>query len=189
MLRGRPKLILPVVNTVAAAVLLAVGYTRPLREWPPGPWEMALCFTINAPANLLRYFVSRLWDKYVFTNCSEANARACLLIGNVAEIGLFLIVTFVTWYAIALEIESRGKGKRALVPSAPALRMVVDFTFLTASGFLVFLLVMNWKSRGGAFSPLPGNFGMGCYFAWALAFAIPYGYDLIKCVTRKPYRL
>lgn len=185
MIRGRLKLILPAVNTVAAAVLLTVGYTRPLREWAPVPWQMALCFTINAPANLLRYLVSFLWDKHIYHNCSEANARACWLTGNAVEIAFFLIATFVAWYVVALEIASRKQAKRAIVPSVPALRIVVDVVLLVAAGFLAFLLAMNWKSREGGFSPLPGNFGMFCYFAWTLALAIPYGYDLIKCVARK----
>jgi hypothetical protein len=146
---------------------------------------MALGFTINAPANLSRYFLSIFWDRYIFAHCSEANAKACWLIGNVAEIGFFLIVTFAIWYVVALEIGSTGQGKRAIVPSAPAPRIVVNVVFLTAAGFLVFLLVMNWKSREGAFSPLPAALGMFCYSAWAVAMAVPYGYDLIKCLSRK----
>jgi hypothetical protein len=116
------------------------------------PWEVALCFTVNGPANLSRYFLSRFWDRYFFANCSEANARACWLIAHVAAIVFFLIVTFVTWYVVGLEIGSRGRGKRAIVPSASAPRIVVDIAFPTAAGFLIFL-VMNWKSREGAFSP------------------------------------
>jgi hypothetical protein len=185
MIRGRLKLILPTVNTVAAAVLLTVGYARPRREWAPVPWEMALCFTINAPANLLRYFLSIFWDRYIFAHCSEANARACWLIGNVTEIGFFLVVAFVMWHVVVLEIGSIGQGKRAIVPSAPAPRIVVDVALLAAAGFLIFLLVMNWKTRQGSFSPLPAALGMSCYSAWAVAMAVLYGYDLIKCVTRK----
>ncbi len=185
MIRGRLKVILPTVNTAVAAVLLTVGYTRPLREWAPVPWEMALCFTINAPANLLRYFLSIFWERYVFAHCSEANAKACWLIVNVPEIGFFLIVTFVTWYVVALEIGSRGQGKRAITPSTPAPRIVVDIAFLTAASFLAFLIAMNWRSRDGAFAPLPATFGVFCYSAWAVAMAIPYGYDLLKVVVRK----
>jgi len=151
----------------------------------PVPWEVPLCYTINAPANLLRYFLSIFWDRFIFAHCSEANAKACWLIANVPENVFFLIVTFAMWYVVALEVGSRGKGKRAIVPTAPAPRIVVDIALLAAGGFLAFLLAMNWKSREGAFSPLPAALGMFCYSAWAVAMAVPYGYDLIKCVTRK----
>jgi hypothetical protein len=184
MIRGRLKLMLPTVNTAVAAVLLAVGYTRPLREWAPVPWEMALSFTINAPANLLRKLVSFLWDKHIFNNCSEANARACSLTGNAVEIASFVIATFVAWYVVALGVGARKQEKRAIVPSVPALRIVVDVVLLAAAGFLAFILVMNWKSRGAVFSPF-GDFGIFCYFAWALALGIPYGDDLIKCMARR----
>ena len=184
MIRGSSKLILPTVNTAVAAVLLTVGYTRPPARVGAGTVGIALCFTVNAPANLLRYLVSFLWDKHIYVHCSVANARACWVIGNAAEIGFFLIATFLAWYVVAPESGSRGQGKRAIVPSAPAERIAVDVVLLVATGFLAFLLAMNWKTREGAFSPLPGAFGMFCCFAWAVAMAISYGYDFIKVVAR-----
>ena len=180
---GRLKVVLPTVNVAVATLLLGVGYTRPLREWSPVPWEMGVCFSINAPANLLRLLLMHLWDKRVYPHCSDANARTCLLVGDVLEIGIFLIVVGIIWHLVGLEIESRGAHKRAIVPSSTPLRAGVDLVLLTGAALLTFIVVANWRSFRGVFAPCPALY-VFCYFAWALAIAVPYSADLIRCIPR-----
>lgn len=77
-MRRRLPVLLHGVNVAVAAVLLGVGYTRPLWEWTPVPWEIALAYAINVPANLLRNLVYFLRDKHVYPPCSVASAGTCI---------------------------------------------------------------------------------------------------------------
>ena len=183
-MRGRLKLMLSGANVALAAALLALGYSQPRWKWAPVPWEMALSFSINVPANLLRNLAYFVWDKRVYPYCSVANAEACIQFGLRLEMAVFLVGVGVVWYVVGLEIESIGSGKRAIVPSTKALRLYVDAILLAVAALLVFIVAANWRSRAGTFAPLP-ILDIPCYFVWALAIAIPYGRDLIRCVRTR----
>jgi hypothetical protein len=182
-MRGRLKVILPGVNVAVAAVLLGVGYTRPLWEWVPVPWEIALAYAINVPANLLRNLVDFLWDKHVHPLCSVAYAETCISFERKIEIAIFLVGVGLVWYIVGLEIESIGLDKRALVPSSTPFRVGADALLLLTAGLLAFIVVANWRSREEVFAPLT-VLNFSCYLAWTLAIGIAYGRDLFRCVAR-----
>ena len=182
-MRRRLKMMLPGANVTVAAVLLGVGYTRPLWEWVPVPWEIALAYAINVPANLLRNLVYFLWDKHVYPLCSVASAETCINFEGKIGIAIFLAGVGIVWYIVGLEIESIGQNKRAIVPSFTPLRVGADAILLLVAGILVFIVAANWRSREGTFAPLP-VLDSSCYLAWAVAIAIAYGRDLFRCVAR-----
>jgi hypothetical protein len=187
MTRPRLSVLLAGINVAVAAVLLRVAYTRPLREWTPVPWESYWCYTINAPANLFRNLVSSLWEKHVYARCSAASAETCIAVEKVVDIGVFLLAVGLIWYVVGLEIESRGQMKRAIVPSATLLRAIVDIVLVLAGVFIAFILLANLAWFSGHRGHLSALFVLDsfCYLAWALAFGIPYGHDLVKCIAQR----
>jgi hypothetical protein len=182
MRRPRLSTLLPSLNVAVAATLLCWGFTRPLQEWSPVPWEMSLCFSINAPANLLRLLISFLWDKHIQSNCSVASSKTCMSVGQVVEIGMFLVAVGVVWYVVGLEIEYGGQRKRAIVPSSTWLRAGADVFLISGGGLFAFIFVANLRELHLVFAPWP-FIGVCCFLMWALALAIPYGHHLVRCIA------
>jgi hypothetical protein len=182
-MNGRLKVILPIVNVAVAAILLGIGDTRPVQEWSPTPWEMALAFSINAPANLLRSLVSFEWDKHIYPHCSMANAETCIKFERVIEMAVFLLGVAFVWYVVALEIEATRRGTRAMARLRTPLRMLVDLVLFLAGSFFVFLFAANlgsWRLVLRSWTDL----GVVLYLVWGLALAIPYGRDLTRCLVQ-----
>jgi hypothetical protein len=183
MMQRRLKVILPSVNILVATLLLGWANTRPSQEWSPVPWQMVLCFSVNAPANLLRVVISRLWDKTVYPHCSLANADLCLRVGWILENVGFLLAVGLVWWLVGLEIESIGLGRRAIVPKHTPARIAVDVLLISLGALLIFLFVANWRIISVVFAPLP-VVEIVFHLAWGFAITIPYGYDLARSITR-----
>ena len=187
MTRPRLSVLLAGINVAVAAVLLRLPYTRSVHEWTPGPWESHWCYSINAPANLFRNLVWSLWDKHVYARCSAASAENCIAVGRVVDISVFLLAVGVIWYVVGLEIESPGQIKRAIVPSRTLLRAGVDIVLVLGGVFIALILLANLVWFSGHGGHLSASFVLDsfCYLAWALAFGISYGHDLVKCIFQR----
>ena len=163
-MRGRLKLILPGVNLATAAALLGVAYARPMTEGTsPTPWEMVLCFSINAPANLVRYLVSFLWDRHVYPYCPAASAETCIRIGRGIDLVVFLLGVAFFWYVVALEIEAISRGTSAMARLSTPTRVVVDASLVAAGSLFLFLAVENWRS----FHPINPWYGAAIFCSLA----------------------
>ncbi len=179
---ARLKLILPGINVLIAAILLGVGYTRPIREWSPVPWQMALCFSINAPANILRYLASLLWDRYVYPNCPATSADTCIRVGFGIELVIFFLGAAFVWYVVALEIEAISRGMSAMAGLGIHARVVVNASLVAAGLLFLFLFMKNWGSSHLIMAP-QYRVGILSCFAWALVIVIVCGRDLIRCAA------
>ena len=178
----RFRFVLPAVNVVGAASLLIYGGLHPVRGngIGPGPTSTVICYLIDAPAALLQNVVVLLWDRLIIENCSLANTETCYSVGKIVELCLFILAIAVLWYVVGLEIDFRGKKKRAAVPSRSGFRAVVDLVFISTGIFFALGAIaawqrFGWKRFGDVIGGVP-------YAAWALAFILTYGYDLFKCV-------
>jgi hypothetical protein len=154
-----------------------------MTDWSPVPWQMALSFSINAPANLLRDLVRVLWDKHVYPNCSMENADKCIRIGMGIEIFVFLLGVAFIWYIVALEIKATRRGTITMAHLGTPARVVVDAGLVAAGSVFLILFVENWKSLHLIMAPWYGA-GIFCYLAWALFIVVSYGRDLIRCISR-----
>jgi len=184
---GRLRVILPTVNVAVASILLGIGYTRPLVYWSPVPWEVALCFSINAPANLLRNLVWFEWGKHVQPHCSLANVENCIKFERVIETALFLLAVAFVWYVVGLEIEATRKGTRAMACFGVPARVLVDLVLFSVGSLGVVQPGADWRSWQLPFRSR-ADLGVLFYLAWSLALVIPYGHDLIRRIAslRKP---
>jgi hypothetical protein len=179
---GRLKVILPTVNVAMAAILLGIGYIPPVGNWSPVSWQVV--FSINAPANLLRNLVWFEWDKHVHPHCSVVSADTCIGIERVTEVAAFLLGVAFIWYVVGVEIEATRQGTRAMAHFGTLARVSADVVLFCAGAFFVFLFVANWRIMH-LFLRSWVDLRIFCYLAWALALAIPYGRDLIRCIARR----
>jgi len=147
----------------------------------PVSWEMSLCFSINAPANLLRNLIYYAWDKFVYSHCSIAEADSCIKIGRLIEMGMFLLGIAISWYIVGLEIEAGRRCSPAKAEFSGSLRATMNLLLLSVGAVLVFIVVANLKALDRFVPPLHEIF---FYFAWGVALIIISGRDLFRCFNR-----
>ena len=176
------RVLLPVANVAIAAILLGIAYSQPVERWSSVPGQLA--YSLNAPANLLRNLVWFEWDKHIHPHCSLANSEACIKAERGIEMVVFLLGIAFVWYVVGMEIEAGRRGTRAMARFGTPARVFVDVVLFSAGLFFVFLFGVNWRTMHPSLRSWI-DFGIFFYVAWALAFVIPYGRDLIRLAARK----
>lgn len=175
------KVMLPAANVGIAAILLGIGYSQPVANWSPVPGQLA--YSINAPASLLRELVWFEWDRHVYPHCSVAISEACIKAERGVETAAFLLGVAFVWYVVGMEIEAGRRGTRVMACFGAKARGFVDVILFSAGLLFVFLFVANWRTMHLSFRSWI-DFEIFFFLAWALAFVLPYGRDLIRLATR-----
>jgi hypothetical protein len=171
---------LPITNLAVAVVLLCIGYTRPIREWQPSPWEIAVCYSINAPANLIRFLAQRFWFR-VTMNCPLARLESCIHLGVPFEIGVLLLAIAVLWYELGAAIERRANA--SFKCARPVQRLIIDFAFVVIGSVCVFISVEDLKNPR-RLAPIP-SMGIACYMIWGFALVLLFGQELVRALFQK----
>jgi hypothetical protein len=177
----RLRFILPTINAVAASLLILENSGSDFYGLRPEPTPTLLaCYLLNAPIMPLRFLVMAASSRLTTTFCSPANPNACYKAERLAGIGVFLLGIWVLWYLVGSGIESKWKGRRALLPFRTPYRVGLDLALFFTGILCAFVGVLNWKERSFHI-PLP----LLAYMVWALALTIPYGRDLLL-VRKEP---
>ena len=179
----RPRFILPAINLAIATPLVIVAYVRFAHGYlDTHPPELVACYFISLPAAFLRFFTVGLLHKVTPALCPSAHLDLCYQIIYYADPCLLLFAVGMTWYLVGLEIEARGREKRALVPSRIFLRIVVDLALIVIGVLIPFAGVGHWAWHPSGSIWLIMQFVF--FVAWGIAFTVVYGQDLIRCIAQ-----
>ena len=181
----RMRFILPSVGVALTAMLLLPGYWlwQPRQFGEPPPTPLLAAYWLNFPALLGQRFVLSLGDRLISNICSPGTAESCTSIRNHAAPFILLVLVGALWYAIGIEIESRGSVRRGIVPGRPPLRLGVDLILIFFGLFLAVTAFADFHLRFG--HPMPWTIrdllGRLLCAVWALAIIVTYGHDFVRC--------
>jgi len=145
-------------------------------------WEFAVCFSVNAPANLIRLLASSFWFHFVEPNCPFSRFEVCVYLSLPFEIGFFLAAVFFVWYEIGVVIEQWTQA--GLDRNSKVHRIIIDLVFVLGGGVCAFVFIENVRRFRAVLYPMP-SLGIASYAIWPLALLTLFGQDLARVCARK----
>lgn len=162
----RTRFVLPVVQIAVAVGLTTSNRLRPVSTENP-TWtapDKQFCNGLNAPATLIRVFLTGLTDKWLF---------GYYPIEFILETIIYFVLVGLLWYIVS--IETAGKGRSVLATKIGCRRSVDILAII----FGIVLAVVGIFVRGqfGIVSAY-SNLVAIPYYVWGIAVVVFYGHDL-----------